>query len=105
MNVKISVHENFHLDFAYITTILKVNSWLKSLSAYNTDKLPVGLLFLIFKPKIGGGGGGAYYTPVCIIFCNIWYFLNKIILDILYLTFLDIDTSQRISVKVLACYF
>lgn len=57
MNVKISVHENFHLDFAYITTILKVNSWLKSLSAYNTDKLPVGLLFLIFKPKIGGGGG------------------------------------------------
>lgn len=66
MNVKISVHENFHLDFAYITTILKVNSWLKSLSAYNTDKLPVGLLFLIFKPKIGGGGD-AYYTPVCYI--------------------------------------
>lgn len=68
MNVKISVHENFHLDFAYITTILKVNSWLKSLSAYNTDKLPVGLLFLIFKPKIGGGGGGVRIIHYCILY-------------------------------------
>lgn len=73
MNVKISVHENFHLDFAYITTILKVNSWLKSLSAYNTDKLPVGLLFLIFKPKIGGGGwGGVRIIHQCVLYSAIY---------------------------------
>lgn len=75
MNVKISVHENFHLDFAYITTILKVNSWLKSLSAYNTDKLPVGLLFLIFKPKIGGGGGG------CVLYTSVYYILQYMVLS------------------------
>lgn len=74
MNVKISVHENFHLDFAYITTILKVNSWLKSLSAYNTDKLPVGLLFLIFKPKIGGGGG-------CVLYTSVYYILQYMVLS------------------------
>lgn len=72
MNVKISVHENFHLDFAYITTILKVNSWLKSLSAYNTDKLPVGLLFLIFKPKIGGG---------CVLYTSVYYILQYMVLS------------------------
>lgn len=77
MNVKISVHENFHLDFAYITTILKVNSWLKSLSAYNTDKLPVGLLFLIFKPKIGGGVGGGG----CVLYTSVYYILQYMVLS------------------------